>query len=83
MKKIKKKDLEELIREEKAYWKDGQGERIGRIMELSKRISKQCGVDWLCISHLAECVYAPMGFASEKPDEVLVAALRVLGVEVV
>lgn len=83
MKKIKKKDLDELCREEKAYWKDGQGERLGRILELSKRLSKQCGVDWLYISHLAECVYGSLGFAPEKPDEALVAALRVLGVEVV
>lgn len=83
MKKIKKKDLDELIREEKAYWKDGHVERLGRILELSKRLSKQCGVDWLYISHLAECVYASFGFEPEKPEEALVELLRILGVEVV
>lgn len=83
MKKIKKKDLDEMIREEQAYWKDGKRERLGRILELSKRLSKQCGVDWMYVAHLAECVYGSLGFAPEKPDEALVAALRVLGVEVV
>lgn len=80
--KTKKQDWKDLIRETKAYWQDSDIRHIDRANKVSRKIAKQCGVDWLCISHLAECIFSSPGFAPEQPETVLFEILKILGIEV-
>lgn len=80
--KTKKQDWEDLIRETKAYWGDSNILHSDRAIKVSIKISKQCGVDWLYIKHLVECIFADGGFATEQPEAALYDILKILGIEV-
>lgn len=82
MLKTKKRDWEDLIQETKAYWQDGDIRHSDRAIKVGIKISNQCGVDWLHIKHLVECIFADGGFATEQPEAALCDILKILGIEV-
>lgn len=82
MLKTKKQDWEDLIRETKAYWQDGDTSHFARMDALSDRIDAQCGVDWLHIRQLVDCLVAKGGFAPANPEAALYDILKILGIEV-
>lgn len=81
MKKINKKLLDALIQETKRYYgreTESNWKRFG----LCKKLSAECGVDWLLILNLINAMVAPSGFAENAQEEVIYGALRALGWEV-
>lgn len=82
MKVIKKKLLDALIQESKDYWNRVPGSSNEKRINLSKRLSAECGVDWLNITDLVNAIVAPDGFVPNAPESVVYGALQALGWEV-
>lgn len=82
MKVIKKKLLDALIQESKDYWNRVPGSSNEKKIDLSKRLSVECGVDWINISNLVNAIVAPYGFVPNAPESVVYKALQELGWEV-
>lgn len=80
--KTKKQDWEDLVQETKEFWQDGNIRHNDRAINVSIKISSQCGVDWPEIKHLVECIFADGGFVTEQPEAALYNILKILGIEV-
>lgn len=82
MKEIKKEILDELIQESIAHWNRALGSPNEKRFELSKRLSAECGVDWLNICHFIDAIVSPLGLAQNAPESAVYSALQAMGWEV-
>lgn len=84
MQKINKKLLDALMQETKKYWEpSGTKESLEKQVEVCKRISEECNIDWIQILNLVDAIVAPLGFAPNAQDTVIYDVLQALGWEVV
>lgn len=82
MKKMPKNLLDELIKQQRAYWKDGE-DNINLIAELSQEIGRKTGLCFTSPWNLVCDIIKPSGFYPDADNEIIYSALRALGWEVV
>lgn len=82
MKKIPKKQFDEVLRLSREYWESGEVSLIKERIAIAQDIYKKAGIDWLAITDLIDCIIRSSGFVPGASDDFIYLLLRVIGWEV-
>jgi hypothetical protein len=83
MKKMPKKQFNEIVALSRAYWESGEEEILRERILLSQAVEKITGVDWLHILDFVDSLVASRGLLPDAENDEIYSALRVIGWEVV
>ena len=83
MKKIPKKQFDEVSRLSREYWETGEVSLLKERIKVAMEIRDVAGVDWLATCELFDSIVRGDGFLPGASDEMIYILLRVLGWEVV
>lgn len=83
MKKMPKKQFDEIVDLSRAYWESGEEEILTERIHLAQKLEKIIGVDWLSILDFVDSIVRNRGFFHDAENDEIYCALRVIGWEVV
>lgn len=83
MKKIPKKQFDEVIRLSRKIWDDGCTDTIKKRIKVAQEIYQTTGLCFTVIMDIVDCIIRPSGFMAGADNEMIYLILRVLGWEVV
>jgi hypothetical protein len=84
MKKIPKKQFDEVIRLSRKIWNDDDyTDAIKKRIKVAKEIHQTTGLCFTAIMDIIDCIIRPSGFMAGADNEMIYLILRVLGWEVV
>jgi hypothetical protein len=82
MKKIPKKQFDDVVRLSREYWETGSTTLLQERIKVAIEIRDLTGIDWLAIIDFVDCIIRRTGVLPGASDEMLHILLRVLGWEV-
>lgn len=82
MKRIPKKQFDEVLRLSREIWDNGEHEPIKERIKVAQEITNATGLDWLAIMDLIDCIIRDSGFVPNADDDFIYLLLRVLGWDV-
>jgi hypothetical protein len=85
MKKIPKKQFDEVIRLTREFWEDADDSNVllQERIKIAMNIKDVSGVDWFAIINFVDSLFQRTGFLPDASNEMIYILLRVLGWEVV
>lgn len=83
MKKIPKKQFDEVLRLSRDIWEKHEQEPIKERIKVAQEITNVTGLDWMAIMDFIDCIIRSSGFVPGASDDFIYLLLRVLGWEVV
>lgn len=83
MKKMPKKQFDEIVDLSRAYWESGGEEILRERIHLSQAVEKITGVDWLHVLDFVDSLVGGRGLLPDAENDEIYSALRVIGWEVV
>ena len=82
MKKIPKKQFDEVIRLSREIWEDGGEKPIKDRIKIAQEIYGITGLCFTVIMDIVDCIIRPSGFMPNADNDMVYLILRVLGWEV-
>jgi hypothetical protein len=82
MKKIPKKQFDEVIRLSREIWDGDFTVTIKKRIKVAQEISQTTGLCFTVIMDIVDCIIRPSGFMAGADNEMIYLILRVLGWEV-
>ena len=82
MKKIPKKQFDELVRLSRKFWEDIDTTLLKDRIDVAMEIREATGIDWVATIDFIDCIIRSTGILPGASDEMIYNLLRVLGWEV-
>lgn len=82
MKKMPKKQFDELVRLSRSFWEDFDEPAISKRIDVAQEITKLTGIDWLAILYFVDSIIRKGGLLHGASDYMLYHLLGQLGWEI-